>query len=172
MRIWSRLFFCDFSYSSCVLLPIYMKPMGGRTWKYWPASGPVFFSSGNRLQTTKYYRKLGLIRYVMDFEKTQTWYKIIWLIQKPLSPCNNLSYARVVIAGIHRIRRPGLLPRKRGLGWPQFETLSHLTATITCAWYEMLEKSLCSRTGNDFITITTVSVFSKMKVLHLKGSRT
>jgi len=20
-----------------------MKPMGGRTWKYWPASGPVFF---------------------------------------------------------------------------------------------------------------------------------
>jgi len=19
-----------------------MKPMGGRTWKYWPASGPVF----------------------------------------------------------------------------------------------------------------------------------
>jgi len=24
-----------------------MKPMGGRTWKYWPASGPVFFA-GNR----------------------------------------------------------------------------------------------------------------------------
>jgi len=21
-----------------------MKPMGGRTWKYWPASGPVFFT--------------------------------------------------------------------------------------------------------------------------------
>jgi len=20
-----------------------MKPMGGRTWKYWPASGPVFY---------------------------------------------------------------------------------------------------------------------------------
>ena len=20
-----------------------MKPMGGRTWKYWPASGPVYF---------------------------------------------------------------------------------------------------------------------------------
>ena len=22
-----------------------MKPMGGRTWKYWPASGPVFFEA-------------------------------------------------------------------------------------------------------------------------------
>jgi len=22
-----------------------MKPMGGRTWKYWPASGPVFILS-------------------------------------------------------------------------------------------------------------------------------
>jgi len=28
-----------------------MKPMGGRTWKYWPASGPFFFSLG--LQNTQ-----------------------------------------------------------------------------------------------------------------------
>ena len=34
------LVFLWFSYSSCVLQPIYMKAMGGRTWKYWPASGP------------------------------------------------------------------------------------------------------------------------------------
>jgi len=25
-----------------------MKPMGGRTWKYWPASGPVFFEMKQR----------------------------------------------------------------------------------------------------------------------------
>ena len=35
------LVFLWFSYSSCVLQPIHIKPMGGRTWKYWPASGPV-----------------------------------------------------------------------------------------------------------------------------------
>jgi len=26
----------------CFIAHIHMKPMGGRTWKYWPASGPVF----------------------------------------------------------------------------------------------------------------------------------
>jgi len=38
-----------------------MKPMGGRTWKYWPASGPVFFHElperalGSERAYTQYY---------------------------------------------------------------------------------------------------------------------
>ena len=42
-RIWSRLCFCGFPIPLLFCSPFIWSHLGGRTWKYWPASGPVLF---------------------------------------------------------------------------------------------------------------------------------